>query len=181
MERGAGAGGASDPLIVTLALDPVAQDTFEAARRAHFPPTLNKVPAHLTLFHRLPGEEEGAVRAILAEVAAVREPIPLACTGLRFLGRGVAYRLEGSGYEDLRAALSARFAPWLGAQDKQRIAPHVTIQNKATPAAAKALIDRLEAHFAPFPVTGEGLLLWRYRGGPWEAVERFGFAEKGAG
>ncbi|WP_349369759.1 2'-5' RNA ligase family protein [Salinarimonas sp.] len=165
-----------DPLIVTLALDEAAFAVFDAARRAHFPPERNLIPAHLTLFHKLPGAEEEAIAAGLAEAAAARGPLPMTCAGLRFLGRGVAYRLEGEGVVALRRALARRFAPSLGPQDAQAIAPHVTIQNKVDPRAAKALLARLQAGFAPFPVTGEGLLLWRYRGGPWEPAGRFPFA-----
>jgi hypothetical protein len=31
------------------------------------------------------------------------------------------------------------------------------------------------AHLAPFPVLAEGLLLWRYVGGPWQAAGRYLF------
>jgi hypothetical protein len=47
---------AADPLILTLGLDRASFERFEALRRAHFPPALNRVPAHVTLFHHLPGE-----------------------------------------------------------------------------------------------------------------------------
>lgn len=165
-----------DPLIVTLALDEASFATFDATRRAHFPPERNLIPAHLTLFHKLPGEEEPAVAAALAEEAAARGPVRMTCIGLRSLGRGVAYRLESPDLLALRKALGRRFAPWLGPQDRQPAPPHVTVQNKVSPAAAKATLARLKAGFAPFPVDGVGLLLWRYRGGPWEAAGRYAFA-----
>ncbi|WP_188911004.1 2'-5' RNA ligase family protein [Salinarimonas ramus] len=164
-----------DPLILTLALDEASFARFDGERHAHFPRERNLIPAHVTLFHKLPGEEETAIAAVLTEVAGGRGPLLLACTGVRFLGRGVAYVLEGGGYGALRGELALRFAPWLGAQDKQAIRPHVTIQNKVTPQRARDLAARLEARFEPFPVSGEGLLLWRYRGGPWEPAGRFDF------
>ena len=43
------------PLILTALLEPDAAARFEAMRRAYFPPARNKTPAHLTLFHALPG------------------------------------------------------------------------------------------------------------------------------
>jgi hypothetical protein len=46
----------------------------------------------------------------------------------------------------------------------------VTVQNKVTSDAAKALHAALAAGFAPFDVGAEGLRLWWYRGGPWEAA-----------
>ncbi|RYG16668.1 MAG: 2'-5' RNA ligase family protein, partial [Caulobacteraceae bacterium] len=53
------------PLIVTAALDDGAFDWFEDLRQSHFPRHRNQVPAHLTLFHALPGEHEGAVAQTL--------------------------------------------------------------------------------------------------------------------
>jgi hypothetical protein len=44
--------------ILTLQLDPTAQAHFEALRQQHFPPALNHIPAHLTLFHQLPDSDE---------------------------------------------------------------------------------------------------------------------------
>jgi hypothetical protein len=52
----------------------------------------------------------------------------------------------------------------------------VTIQNKATPEAARMLLQNLQAGFAPFTVRAEALLLWRYLGGPWEPVSRHPFS-----
>jgi hypothetical protein len=51
----------------------------------------------------------------------------------------------------------------------------VTVQNKVPPRDANALLRQLQATFQPFEVRAEGLLLWRYRGGPWEPVRRFVF------
>ncbi|MGJ3264398.1 MAG: 2'-5' RNA ligase family protein [Salinarimonas sp.] len=170
---------AAPPLIVTLALDEDSHAFFQAQRRAYFPPARDIVPAHLTLFHKLPGDLEASVAATLAEAAAARAPLAMSCSGVRFLGRGVAYAIESGALVALRRALAARFAPWLGPQDRQGGPAHVTIQNKVAPHVAKALAARLESGFVPFPVVGEGLLLWRYRGGPWEAAGRFPFAGAG--
>jgi hypothetical protein len=52
----------------------------------------------------------------------------------------------------------------------------VTIQNKAEPAEARALLNDLQHAFEPFDAVAEGLLVWRYLGGPWEPVARLPFA-----
>ena len=44
------------PLILTLRFDGEAFARLDDLRRAHFPPERNQIPAHLTLFHALPGE-----------------------------------------------------------------------------------------------------------------------------
>jgi 2'-5' RNA ligase superfamily len=169
--------GMSAPLILTLGLDPAAFARLDAARRAHFPPARNLIPAHLTLFHALPGEQEPAIAAVLEAEAAAVPSIGLRVAGLRFLGRGVAYSVESAPLAALRARLAARFAPWLDAQDRQGWRPHVTVQNKVAPEVARATLRALEAGFAPWAARSESLLLWRYLGGPWEAVGEFRFAD----
>ncbi|GJD65218.1 2'-5' RNA ligase family protein [Methylobacterium frigidaeris] len=163
------------PLILTLELDEAAFADFDGQRRRHFPAAINHIPAHVTLFHHLPGEEErGIVETLAAEVRA-EGPMPVKVASLRFIGRGVAYALESPRLSGLRGRLAAAFAPWLTPQDRQGYRPHVTVQNKVAPEEARALHRDLEAAFVPREIAGTGLLLWRYLGGPWEARGRFPF------
>jgi hypothetical protein len=174
-------GSPAAPLIVTLGLDPAAFARLQAERQAHFPPERNQVPAHLTLFHALPGEEAEAVGRALAAEAAAADPLPLLVAALRFTGRGVAYAVESPALLALRSRLARAFAPWLGAQDRQGWRPHVTVQNKVAPEAARATFGTLQARFAPWEARAEALLLWRYLGGPWEAAGAFPFGRGAAG
>ena len=105
----------------------------------------------------------------------------VAVTGVRFLGRGVAYTLHSPEVAAVRSRLAAAWQPWLTPQDRQRHAPHVTVQNKVDPAVARALHDRLLADFAPHTAHARGLGLWRYLGGPWEPVAELGFRTIGSG
>lgn len=164
------------PLILTLALDAASFERFDGLRRAHFPAALNKVPAHVTLFHQLPGEFEAEIAHALRAVAAGQPPFAVRVTGLRNMGRGVAYQLASSELDALRRRLAEPWRPWLTPQDAQGFRPHVTVQNKVEPAAAKALLAELTARFTPFDVTAEGLLLHRYEGGPWSPAGAFPFA-----
>lgn len=162
-------GGQPQPLIVTLALDEAAQSAFDRLRAAHFPPERNHLAAHVTLFHALPGEQVDAVRQDLAEVAQ-RPPYAVRVAGLRSLGRGVAYVLESGELAATRGELARRWAPWLTPQDRQKHAAHLTVQNKVAPERARALLADLSQGFQPYDVTATGLALWRYLGGPWEAL-----------
>ena len=168
-----------EPLIVTLLLEEAAQQRFDRLREQHFPPERNFLAAHVTLFHALPGEQLDAVRADLAE-AAGRPAFDVAVTGVRFLGRGVAYSLASSEVAALRAGLVSYWEPWLTPQDRQKHAPHVTVQNKVQPAVARALHERLLAEFVPYDVGARGLGLWRYLGGPWEPLGEFAFGRGAA-
>lgn len=163
------------PLVLTLQFDEATADLFETMRRTHFPPALNRIAAHLTLFHQLPGAEEPAVVEEVARSAARRAAFDVTVAGLMPLGRGVAYRIEAPALLALRQDLAARFAPWLTGQDRQRFRPHVTIQNKVTPQEARRTLERLSAGFVPFRARAEGLQLWRYRGGPWEGAGAVAF------
>ncbi|GGG40880.1 2'-5' RNA ligase family protein [Hymenobacter glacieicola] len=163
------------PLILTLTLDAAAQAYFNELRQQHFPPARNYLQAHVTLFHHLPGPEAPAVADHLAQVAAHTPVLPLRVSGLRFLGRGVAYELQNDSLQQLHKQLQATWAAWLTPQDQQRLKPHVTVQNKVEPAVARALHQELAAQFVPFEATGTGLTLWAYQNGPWQQLAQFAF------
>lgn len=165
------------PLILTLQLDEAAQAFFDERRRLYFPPARNYLAAHLTLFHHLPGEQLDDIEAYLAARCRAQPPVELRVTGLQFLGRGVAYRLSSPFTEALHRELQAHWLAHLTPQDQQRRQLHVTVQNKVAPEQARALLGRLQAAFTPFDARGLGLQLWAYRGGPWELLRTFPFAE----
>lgn len=164
------------PLILTLTLDAASQAFFDAQRRLHFPPKINYLSAHLTLFHALPGAEYAAIAAHLAAVAAAQPaPLPLAATGLKFMGRGVMYTLASPTLPALHKGLQQHWQAWLSPQDQQGLRPHITVQNKVDPAVARRLLEELEADFQPFEAQGTGLALWAYQGGPWELRQKWAF------
>lgn len=162
------------PLILTALLEDTAQQRFDALRRAHFPAGRNHLDAHVTLFHRLPGEEEDSIASTVA--AAADRPVPdVHVASLRLLGGGVAFVLRSTELTELRSGLARGWAPWLSPQDRGKSELHVTVQNKVDPATARALHAQLTAGFVPHAVPVVGLGLWRYRGGPWEPVARYPF------
>lgn len=161
------------PLIVTLEADAASQARFDAARARWFPPERNLVPAHVTLFHDLPGARAGEVAARLARVARETAPPPFRVRSVMALGRGAALRLDLPAGDGLRAAIGAGFE--VAAQDRGRLRAHVTVQNKVSREEAAATLEALRATFAPWDGHATALLLWWYRGGPWEAAGRFAF------
>lgn len=164
------------PLIVTLAFAPDDFARFDAMRRRHFPAAKNHIPAHLTLFHHLPGKREAEVMRSLAQACLDVTPLALKVTGLRFLGFGSAFVVKSAELDRVRTNLANRWAADLTAQDRQNFTAHVTVQNKVPANVAKALFANLETEFEPFGVTATGLLLWRYLGGAWERVGFHPFA-----
>ena len=167
-----------EPLILTLQMDDFSQQGFDRLREEHFPKGRNFIPAHLTLFHKLPGDREREISQTLEDLCRQQNPFSLTAAGLIFMGRGVGYRLESPALQSVRRRLAGEWWPRLGAQDRQGFRPHVTVQNKVPPDEARARYRSLEEAFAPFEVGAEGLRLWRYLGGPGEPVGSFGFGER---
>jgi len=165
----------SRPLILTLKLDADSFAMLDGLRRRYFPADRNVVPAHVTLFHALPGGEgERLVRDLNREVSR-HSAFDLSYPSLRFLGRGVAINVLGDGLLTLRQRLAELWRPCLGAQDRAGYRPHVTIQNKVAAGEARALFASLSEGWRSFDGRAEGLLLWRYLGGPWGSVAEFVF------
>ena len=164
------------PLILTLQFDERSFAFFDGQRRRYFPRERNFIPAHLTLFHHLPGEHLATIEHGIETCASRERSFPVDVTGLRSLGRGVAYTLQSAQLTELRRHLAVRWDGWLKPQDRQKHQPHVTVQNKVDPTQARALLEELTEGFLPFQATAIGLDLWWYRGGPWEKVNSFQFS-----
>jgi hypothetical protein len=166
---------APTPLILTLKLEQVAFERFDALRQAHFPSERNVIPAHLTLFHALPGDQEISIQQTLHSLCATAPILSPHFPALRFLGRGVAVEVDAPELIVLRKTLAAAWGGWLSAQDRQGYRPHITIQNKVPPDQARQLYAQLGTDWQPFQAAGKGLLLWRYLGGPWELAGEYRF------
>jgi len=163
------------PLIVSALFGAEDFAWMDGLRRAHFPPERNQLDAHLTLFHHLPPSLEPELRQRLIQATRGASSPPATVSALMKLGRGVALRIDSPGLAIIRRDLADAFAGLLTPQDAGGWRAHVTIQNKVEPAGARRLHDRLAAGFAPRPIRIVGIGVWRYRGGPWEAVSRHPF------
>lgn len=157
--------------VLTLRLDPESQARFDQLRQRYFPPERNLIAAHVTLFHTLP--DEAWILAQLAGIAAEHTAFTVSVTGVRSLGKGVAYTLASASLQNLHHSLAEAFLSELTPQDRQRFHPHVVVQNKVTPAAARTLLHTLEAEFKPWSIQAVGFDLWHYLGGPWQLAQTF--------
>lgn len=164
------------PLIVTLILAEPAQSNLEAQRRRYFPAALNHIPAHISLFHHLPGAALPQIEAQLHATAAAHPVFPVRIGPPYLLGRGVAYRITSPVLLRIRESLAALWHDWLTPQDRQGFRPHVTIQNKVAPDAARDLQAELERGFQPQEAASGALALWHYLNGPWQQAGLFHFA-----
>ena len=173
-EQGPGVRVARGALIVIATLGKADFSALNAMRRAYYPAERNRVPAHLTLFRSLQPSAEGEVRRSLSLAAS--GPRPAAhIAGLMELDQGVALRIASDALEQLRDELARDFHGLLTSQDMGRWTPHVTIQNKAEPRAARALLRQLREGVEPRPLEIVGLELVRYEGGPWQPLAAYRF------
>ena len=163
------------PLVLTLKLDTISFERLNLSRQQHFPLKRNFLPAHVTLFHALPGNQESAIRQTLHALCQQTSKLSARFPKLRSLGGGVAIEIESPELIQVRNQLAQGWSGWLSAQDRQGYRPHVTIQNKVTSDEAHRLYEQLSQTWQPIEGSGEGLLLWHYRGGPWELAAEFEF------
>lgn len=172
---------AFNPFIVTAELP---RDVFawaDGLRRAHFPPERNHLEAHVTLFHALAPSLFDELKPLLARLTGEYGPMPARVTGLMSLGRGTAIALHSPAMANLRERIAEHFHGALTAQDSHPLRLHITVQNKVTPTEAKTLQAELAETLIPRDFRFTGLGLHIYRGGPWEAVNRWGFRGKVSG
>lgn len=169
----------SAPLILTLKLDETTFVALDQLRQQHFPPARNFLSAHVTLFHALPGEERQNIAEALRQLAQATPEPKLVFPNLLFLGGGVAVVVESPELVKLRKQLATDWQVWLSRQDRQGYRPHVTIQNKVEASEARQLYAQLSEDWQPLYGHGEGILLWRYLGGPWQLEEEFCFRGRG--
>lgn len=169
------------PFIVTAELPPDVFGWADRLRRAHFPAERNKLEAHVTLFHAFAPSLRDELRGLLARIAGEYAQPKASLNGLMNLGRGTALAIESPAMQEIRERIAEHFHGALTAQDSHPLRLHITIQNKVTPHAARALQRELAGSIDPrgFRFTGLGLHL--YRGTHWEALGRWPFRGKVSG
>ena len=96
---------------------------------------------------------------------------------IRSIGNGVAFKIQSEILMQLHAELQSNFKEFLIPQDKQRLWPHITIQNKVQAAAANQLATQLKQDFNPFSIEAEGISVWEYLNGPWSLIQEYRFEE----
>ena len=163
------------PLILTATLPPDLHAWATRLRDQHFPPERNHLEAHVTLFHALPPSCEAELAGVLARLVKENAVVAAQLEGVMSLGRGTALKVSSPAMLALRDEIADHFHGSLSAQDQHRPRLHITVQNKVSPAQAKALQAKLAPAIQPRSFAFRGFSLFRYRGGPWEHVRDWMF------
>lgn len=164
-----------EPLILAATLPPDLQAWATALRDRHFPPERNHLAAHVTLFHALPPASAAELAGLLTRLTRQNPPPDAQLQGVISLGRGTALALASPAMLALRDEIAEHFHGNLSAQDGHRPRLHITVQNKVSPADAKALQAELAPVVAPRRFAFRGFSLFRYMGGPWDHVRDWSF------
>ena len=164
----------SKPLILTIKLDDAAQLSFNELRKLYFPAERNFLNAHLTLFHQLPANET-SILSDIENLTVHATRLVLQVESVVSIGNGTAYKIASKELQALHRLLQQKWMQWIIQQDKQKLWPHITIQNKVSAEKAKELQAVLKSDFKPFAIYGNGFSLWEYEGGPWEFIRDYEF------
>ena len=166
--------GRGAPLLITAELPADVFAWADALRRSYYPPERNRLGAHVTLVHGLPASAEGEVRRLLAGLAARSAPVAR-ISGLMDLGRGTAIEVESASLVALHGELIERLHGLVQQKDVRPLRPHITIQNKVAPAAARALQAELAPVLQPRPFRFRGLALSYWREECWQLGQLYPF------
>ncbi len=162
------------PIVVAAIFGDGDNGWLQELRRLHYPPGRNRVPAHLTLFRHLPPSVGPELDSRLAFHARSAPPAA-SIAGIVDLGEGTALSVRSEELEDIRGDLGLALRGLLMPQDLSPWWPHITIQNKVDPRAARRLQARLKAEFRPRLLSIRGLATWLYRDGGWEPLKTYAF------
>ena len=138
------------PFILTARLDEHSFAIFDDLRRQYFALERNWVPAHITLFHQLPGEQAQSLVSTIQSICSRTPVLTLWFPKARFLGRGVAIEVECKGLLDLRKRFVTEWGPWLVPQDRGGYKPHITIQNKVSASQARLFFENMSSPWRLF-------------------------------
>ncbi|KAF1825681.1 uncharacterized protein K489DRAFT_314936 [Dissoconium aciculare CBS 342.82] len=170
--------------VLTILTDKAHHARMTSLRNKYFPPKINKLAAHLTLFHALPSSklETTIIPSIEALVRSTNQ-FKIHATKPFQLKKGIAISISeqdgGKQGHAIHRDLQNRWKKdgFLSEQDAGGCRIHYTIMNKvddevAVSRAFGEVVGEFQGDFG----TAEGLALWRYDRGFWRADRRFLFA-----
>lgn len=171
--------------VLTLLTDNGHQKRMTALRNKYFPRKLNKLGAHLTLFHALPESKlESTIIPTIKQVVSERQPFSVNAARPFRMKKGIAISVpRDQGGEQAKEVHSALLGAWegegwLSEQDSGGMRAHYTIMNKVDEEEEVArAMEEVAGSWKGDKGTVVGLGLWRYEKGFWKWVEAFEFGQ----
>ncbi len=172
-----------DLYVLTIQTDAIHHRTMTELRSRYFPKHLNKLDAHLTLFHALPGSKlESSVIPAIEHLVKEYSTFRLNASRPFRMKRGIAIAVPRSqGREQIHRIRQRLLKPWqeegfLSGQDASGTRPHYTIMNKVDDeeTVAKAF-EEVSREWKGDWGMADGLGLWKYDHGFWKQERTFPF------
>lgn len=129
--------------ILTLMTDSVHQKCMDSLRATYFPAPINKIPAHITLFHALPGPKlKDEIMPAIKDIAKRTSPYRIQATGPSRMKRGIKINVADdidhasdskrgrNMTRIIHAELRKQWKDWLSEQDSAPVNVHYTVMNK---------------------------------------------------
>ena len=160
-------------MILTLGFDSRSFARLAPLRELHFPAARNFLPVHVTLFQQLPDAELSRLLGDLAQISGRTPPAAFRATRIFNFSGGAAVDLTCPPAMEVQDDLRRSWSGIITDSDDRARKLHVTIQNKVDRKTARATQSRLRDGFTPWEGLFDRLLLWHYRGGPWERAATF--------
>jgi hypothetical protein len=172
--------------VLTLLTDKPHHERMTALRNKYFPPKINKLAAHLTLFHALPESKlESTVIPTIKRVTAEWEPFSVNAAKPFRMKKGIAISVPKTQGGDLAQKLHGALQEdwkgegWLSEQDAGGMMAHYTIMNKVDDEGQVAdTLNEVSESWKPDRGTVEGVALWKYERGYWKWEQAFKFGKK---
>lgn len=169
--------------VLTLLTDKAHHDRMTDLRTRYFPRKINKLAAHLTLFHALPESRlETNIIPTLKDVVSKTAPFRVHADKPFRMKKGIAVSVaESTGGREgkqVHRALQDAWRPqgFLSDQDAGGMRMHYTLMNKVDDAReVDAALQDLMSYWSGDTGTAEGLALWRYDRGFWRWDRKFTF------
>lgn len=168
--------------VLTLLTSAAHHRTLTNLRKRYFPAHLNKLDAHITLFHALPGSKlSSSIIPTLEGLAHSTSPFRLNPTTPFRLRKGVGVSIPndqgGQEARDVHAKLQEAWKGFLSEQDAGGFRAHYTVMNKEDDESKVAdAMREVESTWRGCEGVVEGLSLFLYDRGRWVWERDFEFA-----
>lgn len=169
--------------VLTLQTDKAHHRRMTELRNQYFPPKLNKLAAHLTLFHALPGSKLNSyIIPTIEDVTSKTSPFRVHAIKPFRLKYGIAISVaKENGAKQAQNVHHALQQSWLDEnflsdQDRGGMRAHYTILNKVdNQGEIDKAFNQVQSQFKGDFGVAEGLGLYRYDRGKWKFVRKFEF------
>lgn len=170
--------------VLTLLTDKPLHDRMTSLRKKYFPQRINKLAAHLTLFHALPESKlDSVIIPTILDVTRRTAPFRVAATEPFRMKKGFAISVStphgGRQAQQVHRQLQEVWkadGQWLSDQDAGGCRVHYTLMNKVDDEVeVQNALDELKGYWKGDDGNAEGLALWRYDRGFWRWERKFSF------